>query len=175
MPIAMARRSGNFDRTFRVSSKGVVVALGATTYVAGGAKPAVVVVTAAAACPAGASCVEDAEQSSCDDGQHGKDDGNGADGECENGVDTKTHAPCTDPPSDASEQSVGNSTALSAIAVLEASAFSRPDPLARVLGRRVSVARKVAQTASVRASGRGSPQSGQAASFAILRSTVLFQ
>ena len=104
IPIAMARRSGNFDRTFRVSSKGVVVSLGTTHYVAGGAKPALVIVAAAAACPAGASCVEDTEQSSCGDGQQGHDDGNNADGECENGIDAKTHAACTDPSGDAAEQ-----------------------------------------------------------------------
>lgn len=105
VPIAMPRRSGRLDRTFVVSSDGVAVALGAIRYRAAGTA---IPFAAAGTCDPNGSgeyaCVQDDEQSTCEDGQQGANDQTGNDGECVNGVDTTTHAACTDPAADDAEQ-----------------------------------------------------------------------
>jgi hypothetical protein len=112
VPLAMARRSGRFDRTFKVSSDGVAIDLGAVRYRAAGAATLVIVSqSATGACDPNGSgdyeCVQDGEQSSCDDGQQGNSD-NGADGECVDGKDTKTNAACSDPGGDDAETADAN-------------------------------------------------------------------
>ncbi len=106
VPIAMPRRSGRLDKTFAVTSAGVVITLGSVRYRAAGSTTELRVAAQGAACnPNGTGdyeCVQDDEQSSCEGGDDGQQD-NGADGECVNGIDSKTHAACTDPPDDAEQ------------------------------------------------------------------------
>ncbi len=94
IPLVMPRRSGKLTQAFRVSSDGVVIALGAVRYLAAGAKPAFRVGSGSSTQCDG-ECVHDDGTSTCNDGSTAGGDGeNGA--ECENGVDVKTHAPCVD-------------------------------------------------------------------------------
>jgi hypothetical protein len=76
--IGMPRSSGAIDRSFKVSSAGVRIELGVVRYRAAGATDPVA---------AGAS------SAACEDGANGA---QGADGECENGVDSTTKAACSD-------------------------------------------------------------------------------
>ena len=76
LPVVFHRASGQLDTTFHISGGGVLVELGSVRYSA-----------AASSSDTG----DDVGKVSCDSG-----DDNGADGECENGVD-QNGAPCTDP------------------------------------------------------------------------------
>ena len=94
IPLVMPRRSGKLATSFKVSSDGVVIALGAVRYLPAGAKAAFRV----ASSPGGecrGECVQDDGASTCHDGRTvGGDGENGA--ECETGVDVRTHAACVD-------------------------------------------------------------------------------
>ncbi len=78
-PIVFPRTGGRLDRSFRLSSGGALVSLGAVHHF--DRAPATFTTTNAA-------------KTSCENGSQGADDNN--DGECENGKDAKTGAACND-------------------------------------------------------------------------------
>ncbi len=92
VPLVMPRRSGKLSQAFKVSSDGVVIALGRVHYLPAGPK-APIRVGSGSRCDG--ECVQDDGASTCSDGsQAGGDGENGT--ECENGVDVATHAACVD-------------------------------------------------------------------------------
>lgn len=117
VPVVMVRRSGKLDATFKVSSRGGIVDLGSVKFLVAGPKPTFVTSTAATSSSSSScdpngtgnyECVDDSEQSQCEGGGGSENGDHGADGECENGVDKSTHAPCTDPAGDDAEQADAN-------------------------------------------------------------------
>jgi hypothetical protein len=108
IPVVWPRASGKLNASFRLSTGGARLDIGSVRYFASAPEGGFHVSAGAPAtstsgpdeeCVDGViagtttPCVDDDGKTTCDDGQEVDDDG-----ECENGVDARTGAACTDPP-----------------------------------------------------------------------------